>query len=214
MRLALPQRSIQGIHLFVGTTTVAAGHNLLVLQYRTIPMCMALRQSSPWQHSCQIPTRVVFRVHRYSLALPWTHVGERTRTVLDNYWYINAICLYRNPITFMLVYILRQTSAPCQNVSCIKKSIFSTSIILSRPTACSAVIMVHGLYCVMLTVGTYSLGNLFVVYEISRHVFPTAPSPTTTHLMVCIAPVCTCKTLYCTYNDTSMATKWIRHAIQ
>ena len=30
------------------------------------------------------------------------------------------------------------------------------------------------------TVGTYSLGNLFVVYEIRRHVFPTAPSPTTT----------------------------------
>ena len=37
-----------------------------------------------------------------------------------------------------------------------------------------------------LTVGTYSLGNLFVVYEIRRHVFPTAPSPTTTHFMVCI----------------------------
>ena len=37
-----------------------------------------------------------------------------------------------------------------------------------------------------LTVGTYSLGNLFVVYEINRHVLPTAPSPTTTHLMVCI----------------------------
>lgn len=30
------------------------------------------------------------------------------------------------------------------------------------------------------TVGTYSLGNLFVVYEIKRQVFPTAPSPTTT----------------------------------
>ena len=38
----------------------------------------------------------------------------------------------------------------------------------------------------LLTVGTYSLGNLFVVYEINRHVLPTAPSPTTTHLMVCI----------------------------
>jgi len=51
------------------------------------------------------------------------------------------------------------------------------------------------------TVGTYSEGNLFVVYEIKRQVllvrsglegltgsthFPTAPSPTTTHLMVCI----------------------------
>jgi hypothetical protein len=31
-------------------------------------------------------------------------------------------------------------------------------------------------------VGTYSEGNLFVVYEMSRQVFPTAPSPTTTHL--------------------------------
>lgn len=40
--------------------------------------------------------------------------------------------------------------------------------------------------CVRLTVGTYSEGNLFVVYEMRRHVFPTAPSPTTTHLMVCI----------------------------
>ena len=37
-----------------------------------------------------------------------------------------------------------------------------------------------------LTVGTYSEGNLFVVYDIKRHVFPTAPSPTTTHLIVCI----------------------------
>ena len=26
--------------------------------------------------------------------------------------------------------------------------------------------------------GTYSLGNLFVVYEMRRHVLPTAPSPT------------------------------------
>ena len=34
--------------------------------------------------------------------------------------------------------------------------------------------------------GTYSDGNLFVVYDIRRQVFPTAPSPTTTHLMVCI----------------------------
>lgn len=39
---------------------------------------------------------------------------------------------------------------------------------------------------VILTVGTYSEGNLFVVYEIRRQVLPTAPSPTTTHLMVCI----------------------------
>ena len=38
-----------------------------------------------------------------------------------------------------------------------------------------------------LTVGTYSCGNLFVVYEMRRHVLPTAPSPTTTHLMVCIS---------------------------
>ena len=30
--------------------------------------------------------------------------------------------------------------------------------------------------------GTYSEGNLFVVYDIRRHVLPTAPSPTTTHL--------------------------------
>lgn len=38
-----------------------------------------------------------------------------------------------------------------------------------------------------LTVGTYSEGNLLVVYEINRQVFPTAPSPTTTHLIVCIS---------------------------
>ena len=37
-----------------------------------------------------------------------------------------------------------------------------------------------------LTVGTYSDGNLLVVYEIKRQVLPTAPSPTTTHLIVCI----------------------------
>ena len=35
-------------------------------------------------------------------------------------------------------------------------------------------------------VGTYSLGNLFVVYEMRRQVLPTAPSPTTTHFIVCI----------------------------
>ena len=33
------------------------------------------------------------------------------------------------------------------------------------------------------TVGTYSAGKLSVVYEISMQVFPTVPSPTTTHLM-------------------------------
>ena len=32
------------------------------------------------------------------------------------------------------------------------------------------------------TVGTYSSGNLFVVYDMSMQVLPTAPSPTTTHL--------------------------------
>lgn len=59
------------------------------------------------------------------------------------------------------------------------------------------------------TVGTYSLGNLFVVYDINKQVYsqdhrqsashrfcqqvteiltlPTAPSPTTTHLIVCIS---------------------------
>ena len=37
-----------------------------------------------------------------------------------------------------------------------------------------------------LTVGTYSDGNLLVVYEMSRQVLPTAPSPTTTHFMVCM----------------------------
>ena len=32
-------------------------------------------------------------------------------------------------------------------------------------------------------VGTYSPGNELVVYDINIHVFPTEPSPTTTHLM-------------------------------
>ena len=32
-------------------------------------------------------------------------------------------------------------------------------------------------------VGTYSPGNELVVYDISIHVLPTEPSPTTTHLM-------------------------------
>ena len=36
------------------------------------------------------------------------------------------------------------------------------------------------------TVGTYSDGNLLVVYDMRRQVFPTAPSPTTTHLIVCM----------------------------
>ena len=44
-----------------------------------------------------------------------------------------------------------------------------------------------------LTVGTYSEGNLLVVYEINKQVLPTAPSPTTTHLMVCILPLKTLK---------------------
>lgn len=33
------------------------------------------------------------------------------------------------------------------------------------------------------TVGTYSPGKLSVVYEMSMHVLPTVPSPTTTHLI-------------------------------
>jgi len=32
-------------------------------------------------------------------------------------------------------------------------------------------------------VGTYSAGNAFVVAVIKKHDFPTAPSPTTTHLI-------------------------------
>ena len=32
-------------------------------------------------------------------------------------------------------------------------------------------------------VGTYSPGKELVVYEMSMHVFPTAPSPTTTHFI-------------------------------
>ena len=46
----------------------------------------------------------------------------------------------------------------------------------------------------VLTVGTYSEGNLLVVYDMSRHVLPTAPSPTTTHLIVCmLEPYGNCK---------------------
>lgn len=33
------------------------------------------------------------------------------------------------------------------------------------------------------TVGTYSPGKLSVVYEINMQVFPTVPSPTTTHFI-------------------------------
>ena len=36
------------------------------------------------------------------------------------------------------------------------------------------------------TVGMYSLGKASVAYTIRRHVLPTAPSPTTTHLMLFI----------------------------
>ena len=56
----------------------------------------------------------------------------------------------------------------------------------------------------VLTVGTYSEGNLLVVYEMRRQVLPTAPSPTTTHLMVCIVE----GYLYCTSicNRTKNAT--------
>ena len=38
-------------------------------------------------------------------------------------------------------------------------------------------------YHLTYTVGTYSLGNESVVYDISIHVLPTVPSPTTTHLI-------------------------------
>ena len=48
----------------------------------------------------------------------------------------------------------------------------------------------------LLTVGTYSDGNLLVVYEMSRQVLPTAPSPTTTHFIVCIL-VSTHASCYC-----------------
>ena len=48
----------------------------------------------------------------------------------------------------------------------------------------------------LLTVGTYSEGNLLVVYEMSRQVLPTAPSPTTTHFIVCIL-VSTHTSCYC-----------------
>lgn len=58
----------------------------------------------------------------------------------------------------------------------------------------------------VLTVGTYSEGNLLVVYEMRRQVLPTAPSPTTTHLMVCIVE----GYLYCTSicNRTKNATNY------
>ena len=56
----------------------------------------------------------------------------------------------------------------------------------------TGVIQDHIVYSViinLLTVGTYSDGNLLVVYDINRHVLPTAPSPTTTHFIVCILSV-------------------------
>lgn len=36
-----------------------------------------------------------------------------------------------------------------------------------------------------------TVGKVLLVYEMRRHVFPTAPSPTVTHFMnlVCVAPV-------------------------
>ena len=36
----------------------------------------------------------------------------------------------------------------------------------------------------VLPVGTYSWGKWFSAYVVNRQVFPTAPSPTTTNLMV------------------------------
>lgn len=41
------------------------------------------------------------------------------------------------------------------------------------------------IYNIPNTVGTYSPGKEFVVYDISMHVFPTLPSPTTMTLMSC-----------------------------
>lgn len=43
------------------------------------------------------------------------------------------------------------------------------------------------------TVGTYSAGKLSVVYEINMQVFPTVPSPTTTHLMGLPDDICNTK---------------------
>lgn len=40
------------------------------------------------------------------------------------------------------------------------------------------------------TVGTYSPGKLSVVYDISIHVLPTVPSPTTTHLIGLPEDIC------------------------
>ena len=42
------------------------------------------------------------------------------------------------------------------------------------------------LFFILLTVGSYSEGNLLVVYEMRRHFLPTSRSPTTTHFTVCI----------------------------
>lgn len=57
----------------------------------------------------------------------------------------------------------------------------------SRSLVRKSVQIIAGMYRKGLTVGTYSEGNLLVVYEINKQVFPTAPSPTTTHLIVCIS---------------------------
>ena len=43
--------------------------------------------------------------------------------------------------------------------------------------------LIFNVFWLTYTVGTYSAGKLSVVYEISMQVFPTVPSPTTTHLM-------------------------------
>lgn len=61
----------------------------------------------------------------------------------------------------------------------------------------------------VLTVGTYSEGNLLVVYEMRRQVLPTAPSPTTTHLMVCIVKGYLCCTSIC--NRTKNTTNYFSY---
>lgn len=57
---------------------------------------------------------------------------------------------------------------------------------IGNSKALEAVIVVLSDESKKLTVGTYSEGNLLVVYDIRRQVLPTAPSPTTTHLIVCM----------------------------
>jgi len=65
-----------------------------------------------------------------------------------------------------------------------------------------------------LTVGTYSDGNLLVVYDMRRQVLPTAPSPTTTHLIVCILFHCNNNTsqpiLHCPIKQLLLASGGIR----